>query len=82
MCIFMVSCWFQEMGWENWAERAETSVAAQVELRQPGSFNLRLESACIAFVLPNSSIQKDILAYRKLISEPENKILFLFINCA
>lgn len=46
----------------------QTSMAAQVELQQWGSFSLRLVSSCIAFVLPNSSIQKDMLVYRKIIS--------------
>jgi len=56
------------IGWGNWAGEAETSTEAQVELQQWGSFSLRLLSGCIAFVLPNSSVQKDILVYRKLIS--------------
>lgn len=56
------------MGWDR-AEEMGPSTAAQAELQQQGSSSLKLEvfgiSGGVAFMLPDSSIHKDILVYRK-----------------
>lgn len=67
-------------GWDGTgAEEMGPSTAAQVELQLQGSSSLKLEVFGIsgAFVLPDSSIQKDTLVYRKCYFISRKSIFFL-----
>lgn len=75
---------------EEWdgmgAEETGTSTAAQVELQQQESSSLKLEvfgiSGGFAFVLPDSSILKDIPVYRKCYFISRKSIFVLSIDSA